>query len=112
MNEKKENIKNFLRQTIFILVVFTMIIQPITQTFAFFTQSDYELANYDYDKDTKKKKKKKEKKEKDSKDEKIEIQVSEYSYLFANNKKSLCSWAQASLWDVHLEILIPPPERV
>ncbi len=110
MNDEKQNSRIFIRQITFIILVLTMVFQPATQTFAFFVQGDYELVNYDWDNDSKKKK---EKKEKDSKDEKIENQVvNEYPYLFTCNKKPLCYWKQASLWDVHLEIPIPPPEQV
>ncbi|WP_299212325.1 hypothetical protein [uncultured Aquimarina sp.] len=108
MNDKTQNSIHFFRQFVFIFVVCTMVIQPVTQTFDFLFQEDYELVNYDWDKNAEK-----EKQEKDSKDEKIEILLtSDYSYQFTNNKKSLCPWSQTSLWDVHLEIPIPPPEQV
>ncbi|MFD2561257.1 hypothetical protein [Aquimarina rubra] len=108
MNDKTQHNIHFFRQFAFVFVVCTMVIQPVTQTFDFLFQDDYELVNYDWDKNAEK-----EKQEKDGKDEKIEILLtSDYSYHVSYHKKSFCSWLQTSLWDVHLEIPIPPPEMV
>ncbi len=74
----------------------------------FLFQEDYELVSHDWEKKAEEKKQ-----EKDSTDEKIEIYwTSDYSYFFTLNKKSLCGWSRTSEWDVHLEIPIPPPEKV
>ncbi|WP_299256297.1 hypothetical protein [uncultured Aquimarina sp.] len=108
MNDKQQNSIHFFRQFVFIFVVCTMIIQPVIQTFDFLFQDNYELANYDWDKNTEK-----EEQEKDGKDEKIEILItSDYSYQFTQNKKSQCPWLQTYLCDVYQEIPIPPPELV
>ncbi|WP_299438501.1 hypothetical protein [uncultured Aquimarina sp.] len=108
MNDKTQNSIHFFRQFAFIFVVCTMVIQPVTQAFDFLFLEDYELVNYDWDKNAEE-----EKKEKQEKDKKIEIRLtSDYFHQSTYNKKSLYSWSQTSLWDVHLEIPIPPPEQV
>jgi len=107
MNDKTQSNIHFFRQFAFMLVIYTMVIQPATQTFAFLVQGDYELVIHQWDKDDDDEKKQ----EKEGKDEKIEMRIaSDYSYHFIHNKKSLCPWTRTSIWDIHLEIPIPRPE--
>ena len=108
MKRSNHRIKYLLRLIAFFSVVFTLLIQPMIQSFACFEEQDFELVDIDTEKDSNEK----ENQEEDSKDKKIELQCLS-SYYDANLfiKKSSLFGEQYLKWDFTLETHIPPPER-
>jgi hypothetical protein len=103
------NILSLLRHLAFIAVVYGMFIQPVAETFVFFSQAHYELADLDGAEETNKE----EKQEEDREDNKIDLQnVSVYEYHLAYFEKSSHYGEHGRMWDFTPEIPITPPEQV
>ncbi|MBW1299063.1 hypothetical protein [Aquimarina litoralis] len=106
MNNKTKSSIYFLSEFVFILLIYSIIIQPAIQTFSFFIGDDYELVNHNWDKDIE------EEEIQEKEDKKIEERlIKESSYAAPYNRKTLYPSKKNSICNIHLDILIPPPEQ-
>jgi hypothetical protein len=86
-----------------------VLLQPIGQTIALFTNDNIELVKVDWEEDFDEE----EKQEDDCKDEKNEFKILnslDHHFLYASEYS--CYQILQSLYDFDLEILIPPPKQV
>lgn len=109
MSERIKNITVFLRYLAFIIVVYTIIVHPVTEPFKILDHDFYELTDFNGEEE----RNEKEKQEEDSKNEEIEFHTINYSYhYYANNQESSMYMNPKILWNFSMEILIPPPQRI
>ncbi|MBC8756745.1 hypothetical protein H2O64_18875 [Kordia sp. YSTF-M3] len=104
---ERKHILNLIKQIPFLLVLCAMLLQPIANTFSIFSDTSFELVDYDFEDDTEE-----EVEDKTEKDTKIEPQRihSTIAYCDLSNINAN-HYLQQSRWSCNLDILIPPPRH-
>ncbi len=104
MNMKLSHIISFSKHFAIIIVLYAIVVQPVTQALDLLSQAEYELVNIDLEEDSSE-----DEFEKEDKNKKIATQLPykypTYIQKFKdyNNNNLLCKFLQ--------EILIPPPKQ-
>ncbi len=104
MSLKRTHILNLLKQLPFLLVLCAMLLQPIANTLSIFSDTSFELVDFEDDTEE-------EVEDKTEKDTKIEPKLIYTIIAHCDlSNTSANHYFQQSRWSFHLDILIPPPE--
>ena len=108
MLNKRTQLINLIKQFLFLLVLCALLLQPIAKTFSVFSDTSFELVDFDAEDDS-------ELEIEDTTEESKKLSPFTISFLLINdgfNQHTTHFYRQLSGSSHHLEILIPPPELV
>lgn len=103
--ERKQHILSIAKQIPFLLVLCAMFLQPVASIFSVFSDTPFELV--DFDDDT-------EEEVEDKTEKKTKVEPQPINTIIAHCDLSNANanhYLQQSRWSCHLEILIPPPRQ-